>query len=177
MIKVTTITFQTPKEGESAEDCQDSIHPVPGANGVRNCAVADGATQSFFPRLWAQLLTEHFATGTENAFRHWADWLREPQQVWQEKVRERVEAVPNDVFASNNLNERKPAAATFVGRRLLDERDDEIPWEALVLGDSCLFHLREGGIVRSYFKTTSDEFSFVTDSAESYAKPSARVPE
>jgi hypothetical protein len=92
-------------------------------------------------------------------------------------VGRRVEANPDDVFVSNNFLERRPAAATFVGLRL-GELDDGgvVPWKALVLGDSCLFHLRPSGNVDGYVKEKSADFNFFTESAESYPREAPREP-
>lgn len=177
MLKPEIFTSRTHKERETNLDCQDSVYPEPGEASSGVFAVADGATQSFFPRHWAQQLTRQFGERPDEAFENWAAWLNGPQRGWHEEVAHRVAEAPDDVFASNDFQERRPAAATFVGLRFHTDRDtDLIPWEALVLGDSCLFHLQTGGKVDCHFKKTAADFSFVTESAESYPRQSPHHP-
>lgn len=172
-------TFRTHKAGETENDCEDSVYPTTREPSDRLFAVADGATQSFYSGVWAEQLTRCFAQKPDEAFGDWTSWLSEPQRVWREEVQRRAETALDDVFVSNNLNERRPAAATFVGLRLLSLENGGgglIPWEALVLGDSCLFHLRHDAQVRSYLKQKAADFNFVTESAESYPKTSIHKP-
>jgi hypothetical protein len=177
MLETKILTCRTPKAGEAEADCEDSVHAGPTGNSNRIFAVADGTTQSFCARLWAEELTGYFAKQPDEAFADWAAWLRVPQRTWREAVRRRLESAPDDVYIYNGFHERRPGAATFVGLRLFPmETGDVIPWEALVLGDSCLFHLRPGANVRCYLKQKEADFDFLTEAAESYPKTSLHLP-
>ena len=57
MIKLTSKSFITHKKAESQDDCQDAWCEN---EELGRYAVADGATRSFFPKEWAELLVEHF---------------------------------------------------------------------------------------------------------------------
>ena len=65
-------------------------------------AVADGATRSFFPKEWAELLVEHFCEEsipypTEN---NWRSWIKPIQEKWYVQAARKVEV--RDVFFLNN---------------------------------------------------------------------------
>ena len=178
----TVQTFLTSKEGESREDCEDSIHPVPGSavgdGSAGAFAIADGVTTSFFGGLWARMLTERFAECPAAVFEQpWPDWLLRSQEQWQAAVRERAAAETANFYISNDVLSRRPASATFVGM-LLDEpgADGAIPWRAQVLGDSCLFILGKDG-PRSLPLTKSAEFSNLVHAAESYANDQGFAPQ
>ena len=176
-MKPDVYSFCVQKEGETESDCQDSSYPEPGNIGNLIYAIADGTTQSFYSRCWAQTLTRYFAEQPDDAFRDWEAWLSKPQATWRKTLAERVEEAPHDIFLRNGFNERQPAGATFVGLRLLEvEGDEYFTWKALVLGDSCLFHLRAGGEVVCYFKKSATDFTFFTESAQSYATKSPSWP-
>ena len=53
---------KTPKENENPTDCQDYLD----ANEANSCfAIADGASQSFYPSIWAELLVDNFCQNPE----------------------------------------------------------------------------------------------------------------
>lgn len=88
-------------------------------------AVADGATETAFAGPWARLLVEAFCAAPLPLalpdLRHrWAERLPPPPHPWYlaEKIRE-------------------GAAAAFLGLELTPDG----AWQALALGDCCLFHL------------------------------------
>ncbi len=173
---LTVQTFVTSKDGEPTEDCEDSIHPMPGCAAddvpLVAFAVSDGVTTSFFGGVWAQMLTARFAECPAAVFdpsSSWVDWLKPPQDQWQAEMRKRAAAETASFYMRNDVVSRRPAAATFVGL-LLDSPapDGTIPWRALVLGDSCLFILRKDR-PHSLKLTKATEFSNIVSSAESYA--------
>lgn len=164
--------FLAPKQGEDPEDCEDSVHPEPGASpegAGRVFAVSDGTTTSFFSGLWARILTRHFAANPAAAFDLvWGDWLKDAQREWLTEVRQRAEAPEASFYTRNDVSGRRPGAATFLGLLLEPPNPDGgIPWRALVLGDSCLFLLGKDG-TRSIALTRAEEFSNSVKAAESY---------
>lgn len=163
----TILKFITHKPAEDPEDCQDSLCAVP-ERGV--FAVADGAGNSFFPREWAECLTSHFASDAERALGRgtFTAWLRAAHKDWATII-ERMATAPKPPFlVVNGYHGRTAAAATFIGVRLGQPSDGGIPWEAIALGDSCLFHARADGKVDKYPLVKSQDFSFDTQALSSY---------
>jgi len=127
---------RTPKESESITDCQDYFE----INEARGCfAIADGASQSFYPAIWAKLLVQHFCENPEISASNWETWLEPIQAQWLAEVRSRVETSkskgkPTWIEGYNGLNMRRSATSTFIGLRF---NEDKI--KACIVGDSCLF--------------------------------------
>ena len=124
--------FIVQKACEQPADCQDrfSINAVTGS-----VAVCDGISQSFFPKYWAQLLSERYAADKA--------WFPSPENIaalaplWREKVKGRLarfQAAGIDPWrAESMLAEGCSAGSTLVGVRV-----DGNHWRCDVLGDSCL---------------------------------------
>ena len=176
---LTVRTFLSSKKGEESDDCQDSIHPFQAAaDDTENCifAVSDGTTTSFFSRVWARTLTRHFAENPDQPFSNWETWLRDAQEKWQAGVKERAEASDASFFTRNGFHAHKPAAATLAALALGEASENGRSWRALVLGDSCIFFLRENGQPRVLNLETSAEFSSVVKTVESWWKDDSHRP-
>ena len=146
--------FWAPKAGHSAEEYEDAFwwdYP-PGADGrdTFRCAVADGATETSFSGLWADLLARGFCKGRLDPDAL-AAGLPGLQRVW----RRLVGAKPLPWYAEEKV--RSGAFAAVAGLTVLPARDGgpegdgaDSPggrWRALALGDSCLFQVRDEGVV------------------------------
>lgn len=124
--------FSCPKLGNSLEEYEDAwAHrhtrtPV----GIR-VAVADGATESSFAKLWAVLLAESYVrsevTGAE-----FFDRLKPARRLWRRGLAGR----PLPWFASEKAEQG--AFAAFLGVQI-DAHENH--WTALAVGDCCLVHV------------------------------------
>ncbi|MDR1407187.1 MAG: protein phosphatase 2C domain-containing protein [Tannerella sp.] len=140
MTKIST--FITHKMAESMADCQDAyaIHA-----GNRAVAIADGVSESLFPKVWAEILTASFVS--DGAFRLDADEkVARARAQWRRFFVDRVESrmaedSPLSWYLERCLAEEKSAGSTLVGIRATDGGVD---YEAL--GDSCLVAVRDGCI-------------------------------
>ena len=171
MIKLTAKSFLMHKEAETVVDCQDAQCQN---ERIGRFAVADGATRSFFPKEWAELLVEHFCEAPNplpNAC-NWKEWLRPIQVRWHEKIVEKVRAVPH-FFLVNSLNSREPAASTFIG---LEFDKVQARWQAMIVGDSCLFHIGSCGF-KSYMIEESVDFTSHPEVFASYEMDNHYVPD
>jgi hypothetical protein len=136
--------------GQEASECEDSLAVDP-----QTCrfAVADGATEAFDARKWAERLAWNWvqreSTLTLDEFRQWvATEGRELQESW------------------NGLNlpwysEEKARAgsfAAFVGVEL-DLETDLPSWKAIALGDACLLHCRKGALIKGLPLSRSENFN------------------
>lgn len=167
------IIFQgkTHKEKESIIDCQDSYY------AEKNCvAIADGASQSFYPKIWADLLVQHFCHHPEINEENWQEWLFPIQNKWLEIVKERVKTAKENsspvwINNLNRLNFRESAISTFVGLHFIQDRKRV---KLCIIGDSCLFHLKisseKKADLNSYLLKNSQEFSDAPEYFASYSK-------
>ena len=153
MMNLTIHSFITHKKAESFDDCQDAREVNKEHSRY---AVADGATRSFFPKWWAELLVKRFCERSDLFLNreNWKEWLVPIQEEWYKQVEERVKA-RNQFYLTNSFNAREPAVATFIGLEIdkVEER-----WKAIVIGDSCLFHKSHSGF-KSYLIEKSEDFT------------------
>ena len=132
--------FLLPKLDQEASECEDAIAVDTQA---ARFAVADGATEAFDARNWAERLAQHWvqrkATLTVEEFREWvAVEGRELHDSW------------NGLTLSWYSEEkaRKGSFAALVGVEL-DLKSDSPTWHAIALGDTCLLHCRKTTLVKS----------------------------
>ena len=139
-----------PKLGHEPSECEDAI-----AVDIENCrfAVADGATEAFDARNWAQRLARN--------------WVQNQSAATVEEFREWVAAEGRELRDSWNglslswYSEEKARTGSFaalVGVEL-DLKTDEPSWKAIALGDACLLHCRQGTLLKSLPICCSDSFS------------------
>ena len=166
MIKLTARSFIAPKKGETAADCQDAWDQNAS---VGRYAVADGATLSFFPKQWAELLVKRFcySEGLPLSLekKNWEAWIKPIQQEWLGRVSEIVQETKTYILV-DRLSKLESALSTFIG---LEFNIDEGKWKALILGDSCLFH-QSGSEFDSYSLKTLTDFQYRPKSFASFRK-------
>lgn len=175
MIKLTVKSFIAPKKGETAADCQDAKEQN---ESIGRYAVADGATLSFFPRQWADLLVKRFCYQEEFPLSleedNWEVWIEPIQQEWLESVSETVQET-KDYMLVDRLSKRESALSTFIG---IEFDIDKGEWKALILGDSCLFH-QSGSEFKSYLLEKITDFQYRPKSFASFQNdnPVGGLPE
>jgi hypothetical protein len=133
--------FLLPKDGAAAAECEDAI----GVNlAAGRFAVADGATEAFDARSWAQRLAEGWvATAapvlTTEAFNSWvAEQGSALHEAWAGRAL--------SWYAEEKA--QRGSFAAFVGVQF--ETGNGTPsWTALALGDSCLIQQRGRRIERA----------------------------
>lgn len=139
-----------PKAGFASSECEDFI-------GIdeQNCrfAVADGATEAFDARNWAQRLANN--------------WVRSDSPLTPEAFREWVAAEGSALHSSwkqlalpwyAEEKAREGSFAAFAGVELHLE-SDEPSWQAIALGDVCLLHCRNGALLQSSPISSSASFN------------------
>jgi len=147
---VETRQLLLPKLGHEPSECEDAV-----AVDIQNCrfAVADGATEAFDSRNWAQRLAQHWvaneSASTLDEFREWvAAEGRELRDSW------------NGLSLSWYSEEkaRTGSFAALVGVEL-DLKVDAPEWKAIALGDACLLHCRRGTLLKSLPLCRSESFN------------------
>jgi len=143
-------SLAVPRAGSEEAEYEDAV--ATAADDWPVCAaVADGATESVFARSWA----EHLARGLVDRRATAPEVLREAvadgQKAWQPTVRDRAEEEPWYVSAKA----AEGAFAALLGLSLYTDGQ----WRAASVGDCCLFHLREGGLLQSWPFEAPDAFT------------------
>ena len=156
--------FWLPKAGNRPHEYEDAslaVYPQRiGASGRRTAraVVADGASESAFAREWANILTGAFVDRppdldglTEDSL---SAWLLSAQGKWHS-------AIPWDRLPwHGEAKARAGAFATLLGLIVGSTPEDpqRLCWQALAVGDSCLFVVREGRLQVSFPLGDADEF-------------------
>ncbi len=145
--------FHTHKRGNAPDEYEDAFA---GDAAMARFAVADGASESSFTATWAKLLADAFVAAKGRSW-HDLSWLGPPRQQWAAEVDPR----PLPWYAEEKRDQG--AHATLLGvvfrkvRHRASKREDGT-WRALSVGDSCLFRLRGGKLVRSFPMANSADF-------------------
>lgn len=170
MLKLTAKSFITHKEAENLDSCQDACD----RNDEKGrYAIADGATRSFFPKEWATLLVKHFCESADLSLVKidWRDWIGPIQQKWYKQVEEKV-SERNLFYLTNSFNAKESAVSTFIG---IEFNKDNGGWEAMIVGDSCLFHKSDSEF-KSYLMENSADFTNHPEIFASFAKDNHSEP-
>lgn len=136
-MKVSYRVFWLPKAGLSSEEYEDAFAPeqTPDTDFKEfRCAVSDGATETSFSGLWAKILCQAYNDKNFDLAGLQAQWL------------EQVSGQDLPWYAEQKLE--SGAYASIAGLSLHEE-PKSLSWSARTLGDSCIFHLREGKILRA----------------------------
>jgi hypothetical protein len=140
--------FSLHKDGNAPEEYEDAF-----AGNLKSgrFAVADGATESSFARLWAELLVEGFVATRE--VRTAVGWLPPLQRSWAAAV----DRLDLDWFGEEKR--RLGAFATFLGLSLKKPQEGrDGRWKAVAVGDCCIFQVREDRLLGAFPVSRSMDF-------------------
>lgn len=145
-----TRQYLLPKLGHEESECEDVI-AVDTETG--RFAVADGATEAFDARSWAERLAKRWvqtgSTLTADEFRKWvAGQGRELRDSW--------EGLNLSWYSEEKA--RTGSFAAFVGLEI-DLASKSPSWKAIALGDACLVHRRSGVLLKSFPLSRSESFN------------------
>ena len=156
--------FRLPKAGNRPNEYEDAslaVYPQRiGASGRRTAraVVADGASESAFAREWANILVGAFVDRPPDLFGLTEDslsaWLLSAQGEWHSAIA--WDSIP----WHGEAKARAGAFATLLGLTIRSTPDDPglLSWQALAVGDSCLFVVREDRLQVSFPLGDAAEF-------------------
>ena len=153
-MRVEQHAFFLPKAGNSDGDYEDAFYrPVTTLPRHRTCrfAIADGATETSYSGLWAELLVNAYGEGKIDDRLEAAD-LEPLRQQWKA----RIGGKPLPWYAEEKA--RLGAFSSLVGLRLLKD-GAQLKWFAVAAGDSCLFHVRGGRLLSAFPLKRSADFT------------------
>jgi len=139
-VEIYAKEFWLPKSGNSDAEYEDAFSI---AEDRFRFAVADGATETSFSRVWAKQLVRAF-TNKRLSIPIALEELKAIQSRW-EKI---VHRHPLPWYAEEKAS--CGAFAAFVGLELSQEHSDagtQRRWRAIAVGDSCLVHLRGDQVI------------------------------
>ncbi len=153
--------FWLPKDGSEPSEYEDAFAPAAIDAMPRSrvrCAVADGASESAYARVWARQLVSEFAFGglTGPALIE----LPHIGRRWSQAV---ASAPSRDETASLYLDRKVDdgAFAAFLGLEFVDAsaHDDAGSFGAIALGDCCFVQVHRDNVVRSFPLESSEQFN------------------
>ena len=115
-------------------------------------AVADGATMGLFSDIFAKSLVERFCKKLDMANKNILkknrlskidDWLSIPRQKWLMEMKSIINSPDVPWFVYNAFLDGEVGASTFIGLELNYKTNS---YKSIILGDSCLFHIRNDDI-------------------------------
>lgn len=150
--------FRLPKDVEHPDEYQDA-YAVDPQRGV--AAVADGVASAIFSRQWAEILVEAALSDPPDPddAESFAGWLQERRRAWSESI---------DVSGLAWFQKAKlplGAFSTLVWVQvapLEEEREGAFGGYRLrgyAIGDSCLFQVRRGELVRMFPALAAEQFA------------------
>ena len=152
-----------PKEGNTLLEYEDALYPkITGSyeKELVTVAISDGASESMLSGKWAEFLVrlgckksscfENFDVFINRSCRGWKLWLKS-----HIKTRAR-NSKPIQWYEEPGLN--TGAFASLLCLKLDTKNDAETNWEAIALGDSCLFQIRDNELITSFPIVSSNQF-------------------
>lgn len=155
------LCFSLPKIGELERNIQDRYENSPDCSLV---ALADGASTSLYPQKWAEILVKSFCHNVaenpiESIRRSHEEWLQPSQEIWRQYYLTKLQS-PNRKWWQGGSEIKNRGSATFLGLRLQNlEHFAKSQWQAVAVGDTCLFKLeRETSNLFAFPLTAAREF-------------------
>lgn len=157
--------FTMPKVGERKTDIEDAYR---WSSDRTLFAIADGVSASFLAKDWANFLVKYFCENHQYSIadicERCEEWLGPIQQQWRQlylKIKT-DKALP---WYAKGSKDKDHGSATFVGLKLLPpNQSGEKIWEALAVGDSCLFQINANlNKIVAFPLDKSEQFKTVTN--------------
>lgn len=140
---ITCRTLWLPKDGNSIDEYEDAAapnQPIDDDFEVFRCAVADGATETSFSQLWANLLVQGYLD-------------KEEQSALREKWQAQIPREDLPWYAEQKAN--SGAFAALAGLNISTDGR----WDAATAGDSCIFQSRNGAMIKALPIDHPDQFN------------------
>jgi len=163
-MRVFVDTFWIPKGGNQFNEWEDAFSPELTTDEQEReqfrLAISDGASFGMLSGEWARILTQTFCHASmpvadmyaflEKASTQWKVWVQEYLEARAEQNR------PIKWYEEPGL--KAGAFATFLGLELTSNLISG-RWQAIAVGDSCLFQVRQDRLIVSFPIQHSTEFN------------------
>jgi hypothetical protein len=183
-MQVQIVVFSAPKEGYSPGEWEDgaaggSFGGMRGGDPPRvRFAIADGATETYESRRWVDQLMTSFMAQDQAGGASWPELEHESMSAWFKAMQEQWQAaapVSTDYIEQTKI--RQGTLATFVGGQFLGLDTPTPVWRAVALGDSVLFHVRDGQLIDHFPRLRSSDFASAPDGISTLPERLGRMNE
>lgn len=145
--------YWTPKHASHVEDWKDAC-AVSERSG--RLAVADGASnRSFASHQWARHLVQRFIASPPPAFVTDLpyEWIDAAAGAWLARRNDAGDSLTRAAFDEGSF-------ATLLGLQVLPgEARGAAVWDAIAVGDTCLFHIRDDRLLEAFPIADPDSFN------------------
>ncbi|MBI2804651.1 MAG: protein phosphatase 2C domain-containing protein [Planctomycetes bacterium] len=141
--------FWLPKRGNTREEYEDA---AAGNTEIGRFAIADGASESSYAGTWARILVEGSISAPTLELEPWIAALRDR---WLTELGKG----PFPWYSETKIAEG--AFATLLGLNLEKKRRccrEFVVWDAIAVGDGCVFQVRRERLIRSFPLVSFEEF-------------------
>jgi hypothetical protein len=162
------LSFQVQKDGSSPQECEDAFFistdgETEGGTAEFRVGLADGATESAFSKQWAELLVAEVVDGALfSALFHpsseWSAGFSRIRRAWRDQV------MGHDLpwYLEQKVDEGAFAAVLgvqFTDRTSRNRRRRAMHVRAVAIGDTCMFHVRDGLMLSGFPLDSAQDFS------------------
>lgn len=157
---LATHSFWLAKAGNTPDEYEDAFCIGKWTGGRVPLAIADGATESLLSRNWANLLVKRFVRQPFQA-RTLDVWLSNTLRAWQHEKRAYIRKrelnnKPVQWYEEPGLE--AGAFAAFLGI-VLSRAKNAWHWNAVAIGDCCLFQVRANALLCAFPFKEANAFS------------------
>jgi hypothetical protein len=160
-VKARTVVFSVPKRGNTEQEWEDGAAGSPGIpanSGNPRYIVVDGATEAYDSVRWVDHLVSSFVTaeGPELTRESMRRWFVLMQELWEEKAPARSSYIEESKFGQGSF-------ATLLGCELANLAGLRPTWRAAALGDTVIFHVRDGRLLTHFPTLEANDFGLNPD--------------
>lgn len=152
-------SYWVPKAGNPVHEWEDGCAFSEAAGRI---AVADGASSAFDAQRWSQLLASRFLDDPVAADDGEAimAWIKRRTEEWNagDDQADRAERGQDDAAWYVHEASSRGSFATFLGFNVSRRRDESLDFQAVAVGDTCLFHVRDDTLVSAFPLREADHF-------------------
>ena len=184
-MQIQMVTFSEAKEGNAPGEWQDAACGGVAADAAGNPVAArfivlDGATGAYDPLRWVDQLVTSFAPppgagpgsgGPRLDAGDMRDWFVRMQEQWAGEPRSFDSIIEERKFAEVG------SFATLLGFEISELDRAEPRWRAVALGDTVLFHVRDGRMIAVFPAMGPDDFGTLPDGVHTLQSKLERMTE
>ncbi len=154
MVQIESECFALPKAGNRKEEYEDAFNCnifVNKHTAYYRFAIADGASESSFADIWADLLASGYCNGKFDS-KHIHKSISKLSKAWKRKLN----AKDLPWYAQEKLNSGAFSTLAGITFRLTDA--SSVAFDAIAIGDSCIFQIRGDKIIAFFPLGSVDDF-------------------
>lgn len=150
MVQIASDCYSLQKAGYRKEEYEDAFQSGVSMNMYR-FAVADGASESSFANVWAGLLAGAYCNGKMDSDQ-FHNSISKLSKAWKRKLN--AKNLP--WYAQEKLS--IGAFSTLAGITFRSAYDSFVEFDAMAIGDSCIFQIRDTQLVCSFPLASAEDF-------------------